>query len=82
MARGRTPGGVCRAGNGKADVSENIDLTIGSFDDPSRFTPHHRFGAESIHEGWLDTRDLPRYCTDEHKPLIERWMATVGKLPD
>jgi hypothetical protein len=62
--------------------SENMDLTVGSFDDPSRFAPKHHFGAESIHEAWLDTKDLPRYRTDEHKPLVERWMNTVGKLPD
>src|SRR3546814_20090680 len=58
-----------------------MDLTIGSFDDPSRFAPKHHFGAESVHEAWLDTRDLPRYRTDEHKPLVDRWMKTVGKLP-
>ena len=35
------------------------------------------------HAGFLrDTRDLPRYRTDEHKPLVDRWMKTVGKLPD
>lgn len=62
--------------------SENMDLTIGSFDDPGRFVPTHHFGAESMHETWLDTRDLRRYRTDEHKPLVERWMTTVGKLPD
>ncbi|MCM8730326.1 GFA family protein [Hephaestia sp. GCM10023244] len=62
--------------------SETMDLTIGSFDDPARFVPAHHFGAESIHEAWLDTRDLPRYRTDEHKPLVDRWMNTLGKLPD
>lgn len=62
--------------------SENIDLTVGSFDDPSRFVPKTHFGAESLHEAWIDTRALPRYRTDEHKPLVDRWMKTVGKLPD
>ncbi|MET0375777.1 MAG: GFA family protein [Rhizorhabdus sp.] len=62
--------------------SENIDLTVGSFDDPSRFVPTSAFGAESLHAAWIDTRDLPRYRTDEHKPLVDRWMKTVGKLPD
>jgi len=62
--------------------SENCDLTIGSFDDPSRFRPGHHFGAESLHEGWIDTTGLPRYRTDEHKALADRWMKTVGKLPD
>jgi len=29
--------------------SENMDLTVAAFDDPSRFQPRHHFGAESIH---------------------------------
>lgn len=55
------------------DGSANIDLTVGSFDDPSRFRPTSHFGAESIHEGWLDTHALPRTRSDEHQPLVERW---------
>jgi hypothetical protein len=62
--------------------SENIDLTVGSFDDPSPFVPRHHFGAESLHEAWIDTKDLPRYRTDEHKALVDRWIKAVGKLPD
>lgn len=62
--------------------SENVDLTVGSFDDPSRFKPVHHFGVESMHRAWLNTEGLPEYRTDEHKPLVERWMNAVGKLPD
>lgn len=62
--------------------SENMDLTIGSFDDPSRFVPRHHFGAEALQEAWLDTRDLPRYRADEHEPTVRRWKDKVGKLPD
>jgi hypothetical protein len=61
---------------------ENIDLTVGSFDEPGRFRPVEHSGAESIHEAWIDTRALPRHRTDENKPLVDRWMKTVGKLPD
>jgi len=53
--------------------SENIDLTIGSFDDPSRFRPRHHFGAESLHEAWIETSGLPRYRCDEYEALNERW---------
>ncbi len=60
----------------------NLDLTVAAFDDPSRFTPTAHFGAESIHQAWLDTSALPRTRTDEHKPLVDRWMAATGKLPD
>jgi hypothetical protein len=61
---------------------EFLDLTVGCFDDPSRFRPKHHFGAESLHEAWIDTHELPRYRADEHKTLVDRWMKTVGKLPD
>ena len=62
--------------------SENLDLTIASFDDPSPFRPVHHFGVESMHRAWLDTGGLPEYRTDQHKPLVDRWMKTLGKLPD
>ena len=61
--------------------SENMDLTIGSFDDPSRFKPAHHFGVESLHRAWINTEGLPEYRTEEHQPLVDRWMKTVGKLP-
>jgi hypothetical protein len=62
--------------------SENMDLTVASFDDPGRFVPHHHFGWESHHPAWVDTRGLPTYRADEHKPTVDRWMEKVGKLPD
>ena len=62
--------------------SESMDLIIGSFDDPSRFVPRHHFGVESMHRAWINTDGLPEYRTDEHAPVVDRWMKTVGKLPD
>jgi hypothetical protein len=62
--------------------SENIDLTVASFDDPGRFWPKHHFGAESLHEAWLNTEALPRYRTTDYKPLVERWKKAVGKVPE
>jgi len=41
------------------DGSENMDLTVAAFDDPSRFKPRHHFGAESIHRAWINTEGLP-----------------------
>ncbi len=57
---------------------DNIDLTIGSFDEPARFQPHHHFGVESWHPQWLDTRGLPEYRADEHPPTVERWKNALG----
>ncbi len=62
--------------------SEKMDLTVGSFDAPGRFQPTHHFGVESWHEQWVDTKGLPTYRADEYKPLTDRWMESVGKLPD
>lgn len=62
--------------------SENMDLTVGSFDDPARFRPVHHFGVESLHRAWINTEGLPEYRVDQYKPVVERWMNAVGKLPD
>lgn len=62
--------------------SENLDLTVGSFDEPGRFVPKHHFGAESIHEAWIDTRDLKRYRCDEYEALNQRWIKATGKVPE
>jgi hypothetical protein len=64
----------------KADT-DKMDLTVASFDDPSRFRPTSHFGAESIHEAWLDTTDLPRTRSDEYQRLVDRW-EEAGGAPD
>ena len=51
-------------------------------DDPSRLVPKHHFGAESLHRAWLNTEGLPEYRTDSYKPLVDRWIEAVGKVPD
>lgn len=54
--------------------SDKMDLTVASFDDPGYFKPTMpHFGAESLHEAWLDTSALGRVRTDEYQPLVERW---------
>jgi hypothetical protein len=58
--------------------TNKMDLTVAAFDDPSRFVPKHHFGAESIHEAWLDTRELPRHRSEDYDALVKRW-ADVGK---
>lgn len=64
------------------DGSEAMDLTLGSFDDPGRFTPVRHFAVETRLEPWLDTRDLPGYRLADHLPTADRWMKAIGKLPD
>lgn len=57
------------------DAGDHLDLTVGSFDEPGYFVPTAHFGAEALHEAWLDTRALPRTRSDEYQPLVERWKA-------
>jgi len=61
--------------------SENMDLTVGSMDDPSPYKPKHHFGVESMHRAWLDTSGLPEYRVDEYPPVVKRWIEKVGSLP-
>ncbi len=65
-----------------AEGGRNIDLTVGSFDDPYRFRPTSHFGKESWHEAWLDTSTLPAERTDQNASVVDRWMNAIGKLPD
>jgi len=62
--------------------SENMDLAIASFDDPSRFRPKHHFGAESMQREWINTEGLPEYRTDEYQALVDRWVEATGSMPD
>lgn len=66
----------------EAHEHDRMDLTVGSFDDPSRFRPTEHSGCESWHRDWLDTSHLPASRTDENQSLVQRWMDKIGKLPD
>lgn len=61
---------------------ERLDLTVGSFDDPSGFVPVAHAGAESIHEAWLDTSALPRHRSAETKSVADRWHAADLEVPE
>jgi hypothetical protein len=61
--------------------SENMDLTVASFDDASRFVPRHHFGAESIHRAWVNTEGLPEKRTEDYQPLVDKWVDATGKFP-
>ena len=64
-----------------ADGGEKMDLTVASFDDPSRFRPKHHFGVESLHEAWIKTEDLPRYRTTDYQKLVDKWIDATGSVP-
>ena len=60
----------------------NIDLTVGSFDDPSQFVPVGHFGCESLHEAWLDTSALERKESAETESVAKRWQAAGMDVPE
>jgi hypothetical protein len=62
--------------------TDKMDLIVGTFDDPSRFKPNAHFGAESMHRAWIDTTGLPETRSDEYQPLNDRWVNSVGSLPE
>ena len=61
---------------------EGIDLTVGSFDDPSSFRPVAHAGSESLHEEWLDTRQLPRQYSATTDSVARRWQAAGLEVPE
>lgn len=58
------------------------DLTVGSFDDTSRFVPTSHFGAEALNPAWLDTRDLPQHRCADDPSLVDRWAKAGRKVPE
>jgi hypothetical protein len=52
------------------------------FDDPSRFRPVAHAGCESIHEAWLDTKDLPRLFTASTASVVKHWQAAGLDVPE
>ena len=64
------------------DTSENIDLTVGSFDDPFAFVPTANFGIESKHAAWEDTSHLPGHKVVETESVIKRWQEAGLEVPE
>jgi hypothetical protein len=59
-----------------------MDLTVGSFHDPSAFVPVAHAGSESLHEAWLDTKDLPRHFSATTESVAKRWKAAGLEVPE
>lgn len=60
----------------------NIDVTLGSFDDPSRFVPVHNYAVESALAAWQDTSHLPGIRSEENQKVVDMWMAATGSVPE
>jgi hypothetical protein len=64
------------------NASERMDLTVGSFDDPSPLYPTENFGIESKHAAWEDTSHLPGVKVTEHPAAIKRWEDAGLEVPE
>ena len=62
--------------------TSKMDLTVAAFDDSDRFVPASHFGAESMHEAWLDTTGLKRMASSDYQPLVERWHRAGREVPE
>ena len=62
--------------------SDKMDLTVASFEDPSRFKPKWHFGAESIQRPWLNTEGLPEHKSSDYDVLVKKWVEATGQMPE
>ena len=62
--------------------SDTMDLTVGSFDDPSYFVPRHNFSVETILTAWEDTSHLPGKILADNPSTRDRWLKACGKVPE
>ena len=62
-------------------ASDDMDLTVASFDDPSPFKPKHHFGTESMHRAWLNTQGLSEIRTEDYQKLVDKWVEATGEFP-
>ncbi len=60
---------------------ENIDLTVGSFDDPTPFRPRQNYATESMLTAWTDVRHLPGMTSAENPGVTDRWKAAGLEPP-
>jgi len=58
--------------------SENMDLSVGSLDEPSALKPVAHYSVETRVAGWHVDDGLPGYRLDENEPIAKRWRDAYG----
>lgn len=61
---------------------ENIDITVGSFDDPTPFRPTQNYATESLLPHWVDIGQLPGMTSAENENVVDRWKAAGMEPPE
>jgi hypothetical protein len=59
--------------------SENMDLSVGSLDDPSVLKPVEHSAVESRIAGWHADDGLPGSRLDDNAGIMQRWRDAYGK---
>ena len=58
--------------------SANMDLSVGSLDEPGAIKPVSHFAVETRVAAWHRADGLPEQRLDEHLALTERWRTAYG----
>jgi hypothetical protein len=58
---------------------ENIDLSVGSLDEPHRVQPRLHFGVESRLAAFHRPDGLPEKRTEDAKHIVKRWKEAYGE---
>ncbi|GAA5174770.1 hypothetical protein GCM10025771_05260 [Niveibacterium umoris] len=61
--------------------SPRLDLSIGSFDDPSAIPPTSHFAIETRVANWHTPDGLPEQRADAFEALNARWKSAYGDAP-
>ena len=58
---------------------ENMDLSVGSLDDPGQLRPNEHFGIESRIAAWHVDDGLPDSRLDANAGIMQRWCTAYGE---
>lgn len=58
--------------------SPNMDITIGSLDDPAAMTPIAHYSVETRIAGWHAEDGLPGHRLDDNERIKKRWQDAYG----
>lgn len=59
-----------------------IELTVGSFDEPWLLAPSRQFGVESRLDAWREVYDFPAVATADNPNVTDRWRAAGVANPE
>ena len=58
---------------------ENMDLSVGSLDEPGQLRPNEHFGVETRIQSWHVDDGLPDSRLDANAGIVQRWRTAYGE---